>query len=126
MSNPAITAPWAQSDARALGHGRRERSSSRKAGSAGRGRGVGEGSATLIGTPQAKTGHSMLCPVPSPSARAYLVGVNPMTCTPAPCAMSIASTTSPYFRFGAALMKMSFAGRFSYSCCRVGPSWSFE
>jgi hypothetical protein len=38
-------------------------------------------------------------------------GVNPMTCTPAPWAMSIACITSPYLRFGAALMKSSLAGR---------------
>ena len=121
-----MRAAWATSEARALGHARRERSSSRSAGGAGSGRGVGVGPATLIRTPQVKPGHGMLCPAPSPAVRAYLVGVNPMTCTPAPCAMSIASTTSPYFRFGAALMKMSFAGRFSYNCCRVAPSWSFE
>src|SRR6266540_6331186 len=34
-------------------------------------------------------------------------GVNPITCTPAPRATSIALTMSPYFRFGAALMNNS-------------------
>src|SRR5438309_3495450 len=63
-STPAISAACAKSDARARGQERREWSSSRSTGGAGRGRGVGEGPATLIRTPQAKTGHSMLCPAP--------------------------------------------------------------
>lgn len=40
-------------------------------------------------------------------------GVKPMTWTPAPRAMSIASTTSRYCRFRAVLRNMSFAGRLS-------------
>lgn len=46
-----------------------------------------------------------------PSASAG--GVMPMTCTPAPRAMSIASITSWYFRVGPTLMNISLAGRLS-------------
>lgn len=49
-----------------------------------------------------------------PHARAYLyasLGVNPMIWIPAPRAMSIASTTSEYFRLSAGFTNSSFAGR---------------
>jgi len=40
-------------------------------------------------------------------------GVSPMTCTPAPLAMSMASMTSPYSRFGAVLMNNRLTTRWS-------------
>src|SRR5205807_5014787 len=51
------------------------------------------------------------------------VGVKPITCTPAPCAISIACITSPYFRLGAALTNSSFAGRGSNTWWNAWSSW---
>src|SRR6266481_1568039 len=103
--------------------GRRRGSGSRNGGGAGRGEPVGGGSvivATVGDTypALATKGHSITVPLRDYRQRGLHRycdgawpgsggGVNPITWTPAPLAMSIASITSPYTRFGAVLMNIS-------------------
>ena len=46
-------------------------------------------------------------------ASSFGLGVSPMTCTPAPRAISITSISSWYFLFRAALININFVGRLS-------------
>lgn len=106
--------------------GRRRGTGNRRGGGAGREAAVEGGNvivATVGGTYPAygRRGTASLCPYETPTIGDSTYcdgawpgsggGVNPITWTPAPLAMSIASITSPYVRFGAALMNISFATR---------------